>query len=71
MTQISVQEQAVSSLIVSMIAHVEKGDTKAKRVARAVKHFESKFVTLGYSESEAKTLVKDAKDMADLNILCN
>ena len=69
MSLIKIQEFAVSAFKVAKTAHVTKGKKMTDRV-EATRQYWIKFAMdkKGYSLADATTAIKDAEDMADLEM---
>lgn len=72
MSMIKIQEYAVAAFKVSKVAHVGAGKKMSDRV-EATRNYWIKFAMekKGYSMEDATLIIKDAEDMADLELLCN
>lgn len=69
MTTIKIQEYAVAALKVAKVAHVQTGKKMSDRV-EATRKYWIKFAMdkKGYSLEDATLMIKDAEDMAELEM---
>lgn len=69
MSMIKIQEYAVAAFKVAKVAHVDAGKKMSDRVENTRKYW-IKFAMdkKGYSLEEATVMIKDAEDMADLEM---
>lgn len=69
MSLIKIQEYAVSAFKVAKVAHVDAGKKMSDRVENTHKYW-IKFAMdkKGYSLEDATVMIKDAEDMADLEM---
>lgn len=69
MSLIKIQEFAVIAFKTAKAAKVKKGDTLAARLEKVRTYWVSFMVKRGWNEADAKVCIKDAEDMASLEMM--
>lgn len=69
MSTIKIQDYAIAAFKVAKVAHVDKGDKMVDRVNKT-RNYWVKFAMdkKGYTLDQATIIIKDAEDVADLEI---